>query len=114
MILELDVKRAELQKKLRELDSVPSAGVPQFISAAAAKMGWEGSAGPVVRRIHKIGDDLVALLVFSSGEMKDVRSGGFVGDGLRIVEILPDAVYVRNGDLQRYALPVVQSRRGGP
>lgn len=114
MILELDLKRAELQKKLRELDSAPPAGVPQFLSTAATNMGWEGTSGPVVRRIHKIGNELVAMVVFPSGETKDVRSGGFVGNGLRIVEILSDAVYVRKGDQQRYALPVSPSRHGGP
>jgi type IV pilus biogenesis protein PilP len=119
-ILELDLKRAELQKKLRELEAVfPNNGVPYFPTAAAQNSnvpvspitkGWEG---PQVRRIHKVGNELVAVVVIPGGETKNVRSGGFVGKELRVVEILPETVYVRQGDRQIYALPVFQTGRWG-
>lgn len=122
-ILELDLKRAELQKKLRELEAAAPPQMPQFLPAAAvqnpsvpmapAESGSEMPTGPLVRRIHKIGDELVALILFPGGETKNVRPGGVVGNGVRIVEILLDAVYVRKGEQQRYALPISQSRRGG-
>jgi type IV pilus biogenesis protein PilP len=120
-ILELEVKRAELQKKLRETESVPSGNGPQFLPAAATQssvpsppaIALAGDGQLSVRRIHKIGGKLVALVMFPSGETKDVHIGGFVAKGLRIVEILSDTVYVRQGDQQPYALPVSLSRRGG-
>lgn len=122
-ILELDLKRAELQKKLRELEGAAPANAPPFVAVPAAQnsnmpmlpaeSGWDVQSGPLVRRIHKIGNELVAMVVFPGGETKNVRSGGVIGSGLRIVEILPDAVYVRKGDQPRYALPISTSRRGG-
>ncbi len=122
-ILELNLKRAELQKKLRELEApatgpqfssaVPAPAAAPALSTVPAESGWETSPGPLVRRIHKIGDELVAMVVFPGGETKNVRSGGSIGNGLRVVEILPDAVYVGKGDRQRYALPVSSPRRGG-
>lgn len=120
-ILELDLKRAELQKKLRELEAAVPANIPHPLPAVVAQNSavpsavpdgaWETQMGPLVRRIHKIAGELVALVVFPGGETKNVRLGGLVGGGVRIVEILPDAVFVRLGDQQRYSLPVIQSRR---
>lgn len=120
-ILELEVKRAELQKKLRETESVPPGNGPQFLPAAAAQsfvppplaISSAGDGQLSVRRIHKIGGELVALVTFPSGETKDIHVGGFVGKGLRVVEIRSDTVNVRQGDQQPYALPVSLSRRGG-
>ncbi|PKU22814.1 type IV pilus biogenesis protein PilP [Telmatospirillum siberiense] len=126
-ILELDLKRAELQKKLRELESAGQAKPPQFLPVAAAAMPpspgaslppssvdmpQEAPVGPLVRRIHKVGNDLVALIALPDGETRNIRSGGVIG-GLRVVQILPDTVYVRKGDQPPYALPVSSSRRVG-
>jgi type IV pilus biogenesis protein PilP len=116
-ILELDLKRAELQKKLRELETTsplspplpPSAQIPAP-TAMVQTPGWDA---PVVRRIHKVGRDLVALVILPGGETKNVRSGGLIGKGLRVVEIVPDTVFVQQGGQPPVSLPVFQSRRGG-
>jgi len=120
-ILELEVKRAELQKKLRETESVPSGNGPSFLPAAAMQSSvppppvipLAGDGQLSVRRIHKIRGELVALVMFPGGETKDIHVGGFVGKGLRVVEILADTVYVRQGDQQPFALPNSLSRHGG-
>ena len=106
-ILELDIKRAELQKKLRDLQ-----GGPPGQSIAASPPLKEGAAGPtpanaapVVRRIHRAGGELAAVIILGHGETKTVRRGGEIANGLRVVEIHPDAVLVRRGDDPVYPLP---------
>lgn len=122
-ILELDLKRAELQKKLRELETMGQARPPQFLPTAAMPqntggggavplppdVGLDPEIGPQVRRIHKVGGALVAVIALPGGEIRHIRPGGLIGD-LRVVQILPDTVYVRKGDQPPYALPVSPSR----
>lgn len=121
-ILELDLKRAELQKKLRELE-VPPAKPPQFLPAIAQPQTGatvlpsplpdaisDSPFGPTVRRIHKVAGELVAQLLLPGGEIKNIRAGGGVG-GLKIVQILPDTVYARKGEQPPFALPMASPRR---
>lgn len=119
-ILELDIRKAELKKKLKDLDgggaplpvpSIPSPvpvldGGPGPARPAPGAGAFGAPGAPSLRRIHKIGHDLAALLVFPTGEIRDVRRGASLPNDLKVVDILPDAVLVRRGDQPAYALPV--------
>ncbi|MDR3438184.1 type IV pilus biogenesis protein PilP [Telmatospirillum sp.] len=124
-ILELDLKRAELQKKMRDLEA-PPVSVPQFAAGTAAAAGpvpgavapaapadFESVAAPVVQRIHKVGGSLHAVVLLPGGETKDLHKGAVIMPGLRVVEVLPDHVLVRQGDKQPYRLSAEGSRRQG-
>ncbi len=116
-ILELDIKRAELQKKLRELNGEP---VLQSAVGLAVVNGGpptreipeaKGVTGdPLVRRIHKVGHDLVASLAFSGGETKEVRAGAILPNDLKVIDILPDTVRVRRGAQSPYELGILPTR----
>lgn len=122
-LLELDIKRAELQKKLRELEAGPGpiVGLPSppalpastTMPPPAVAEGGEPPTGPAVRRIHKVDGQLAALIAFPSGETKEVRRGGAIANGLKVVEVRSDGVLVQQGDRPAFQLPVTGARRGG-
>lgn len=119
-ILELDIKRAELRKKLRELNGEsalqPAVGLAVVNGGAPTREIPEakGVVGdPLVRRIHKVGHDLVASLAFSDGETKEVRAGTILPNDLKVIVILPDAVRVRRGAQSPYELGILPISPGG-
>jgi type IV pilus biogenesis protein PilP len=125
-ILEMDLKRAELQKKLRDLQSpqvvvVPSAGAatpsgPTSLSSPSEPVPtisqpvWGKRSGPqngpIVQRIHKVQGGLRALIRLPSGEVRDVALGATVGPSLRIIAISSDGVSARQGREPPFVLPV--------
>lgn len=133
-ILELDLKRAELQKKMRDLEAPSAAVQPPALgggggggaaaspSPAAVIPGYadmspsplsDGAAGPVVQRIHRVNGSLCALIVLPGGESRDLPPGAEVIAGMRVVAITPDKVLVRSGDRAVHALPSAGTRHFG-
>lgn len=128
-ILELDVKRAELQKRLKELEGgplpgpatvavsppvMPPSAPPLAPPSAVAEPRPEPHGGVTVRRIHKIGGELTALITYPGGETRNVRRGASLAPGLTVVDIGLDAVQVREGDRPPFALPIGIPSGGGP
>lgn len=106
-VLELDLKRAELKKRLRELDqTLPASPPPAFPSGAPTgsqpAIGEPGPVGavmtaslPVVKRVHRVGGQLRALLVMPSGETRDLTKGAALDENLHIVAIASDLVLAK-------------------
>jgi type IV pilus biogenesis protein PilP len=117
-LLELEVKRAELQKRLRDLDQVTVPGPaslpvppPLPVGAAGAPSGpvsppadADGDRGPRVLRIHRIDGRLKALVRLRDGETRDVGRGNRLPPDLEVVEVSGDAVLVRRGQAPAHAL----------
>jgi type IV pilus biogenesis protein PilP len=122
-ILELDIKRAELQRRLKELEIPQAAQLsspPSALSTAAApgfsaggELGIGHAGGVTVRRIHKVGNQLMAQVGLPNGETKAVRSGAMIGTELRVINILPDGVLVQHGGEVPYSLPAPVSFSSG-
>lgn len=119
-LLELEIKRAELQHKLRELDAPPPSLPPPGPSLAgdAVSKGnpdpsGPGSRQPVVRRIHKLSGELVALVILPTGEVREVRRGAVLAHDLKVVEIRPEAVRVSRSGQTPYDLGIWQGAGEG-
>jgi type IV pilus biogenesis protein PilP len=117
-LLELEVKRAELQKRLRDLDQVTVPGPaslsvppPLPVGATVAPPGpvsppadAEGDRGPRVLRIHRLDGRLKALIRLRDGETRDVVRGSRLPPDLEVVEVTGDAVLVRHGQAPAHPL----------
>ena len=122
-ILEMDIKKAELQKKLRDLQlPAPFAGpapvlpapvlvappsLPGDVPPGAAKIPEPPPGSFSVERIHRVGDRLAAVVRFPSGETRSVRSGETLEKGLKVVAVSAVEVTVRRANAEPYALPAV-------
>jgi len=121
-ILEMDIKKAELQKKLRELQlpgqipvlppgQAPVLPPPPALAGdfppGAAKNPDLRSGSFSVQRIHRVGDRLAAVVRFPSGETRSVFSGETLEKSLKVVAVSAVEVTVRLAGAEPYALPVV-------
>lgn len=113
-VLELDIKKAELQKKLRELQ--PSALPPGLaaIPPLAVDAALPAAKAPEfqariwsVQRIHRIGERLAALIRFPGGETRDVFPGGKLDGDLKLVAVTPGEVTARRSAGEAFSLPVL-------
>jgi type IV pilus biogenesis protein PilP len=133
-LLELDIKRAELLKRLRETQSVQATGGPPSIPVATGFVpppqpaqpaapsaesanpdkGDAATRGtsPSVKLIHREGRELTAILVMPGGESRTVHRGNTLPGGMVVVAIDPDGVSVRSGDQKPHPLPIWNARGG--
>lgn len=101
-ILELDIKKAELEKRLREAKTSgdPMLSPPLVLDLPANAIKDHKPAMPAysVQRIHRLGQSLSATLLSSNGETVTVFVGSKLGDHLVVDSISAEAVLVRLGE----------------
>jgi type IV pilus biogenesis protein PilP len=119
-VLELEIKKAELKKKLFDLQaSGPPAAIasprevaPPRVEIPLASSDIVEDKGISVKLIHKVDGRLAARVVHAGGETQDVKVGAPLGDGFTVAEIRADGVTVRRSaaDVSRVpAAPVSSS-----
>ena len=113
-ILELAIKKAELKKRLQELQVPAEPGVPHTDASAsdapATAQPPRALQNPpsdhyAVHRIHRIRGHLVAAIALPDGAIKELAKGAVLPGGLLIADIRSDGVSVRRGQGEPYDLP---------
>jgi len=138
-LLELAIKKAELQRKLLDLRAgsdpfahgdapepsetvMPPTSVPMpAVSPAAfpppssppvfAHRPVATAANFAIRRIHRVHGQLTAELVCPDGDIKEVSKGSMLSPGLLVADIRVDGVFVRQGQQDLAPLPAAADGR---
>jgi type IV pilus biogenesis protein PilP len=111
-LLELAIKKAELQKKLREIQiprDAPSPPSEDRRMPAAAPITLRGGEQYAVRRVHRVNGNLEAVLVLPGGDIKAVKKGSVLAEDLVVADVRPEGVSVRRGSGLPYSLPAAAS-----
>jgi type IV pilus biogenesis protein PilP len=127
-LLELALKKAELQRKLEDLRapagpfvhgdpptiaetvmptvSDPTASAPMASAPMASAHRPVSTASQfAVRRIHRVRGQLAAELVCPDGDIRQVGKGAVLSPGLTVADIRADGVFVRRDQQDLIPLP---------